>query len=64
MFINDCVRISVDYLCLYVFIYVSWINENIRKIMKEYFKLMCYVCDNGVKKEDRIGIGILSVFGY
>lgn len=33
-------------------------------MMKEYFVLMCYVCDMGVKKEDWIGIGMLSVFGY
>ena len=32
--------------------------------MKEYLALMRHVRDTGVKKEDRTGIGTLSVFGY
>lgn len=32
--------------------------------MRQYLDLMQYVLDNGVRKEDRTGVGTLSVFGY
>jgi thymidylate synthase len=32
--------------------------------MRQYLDLMRYVLDNGVRKEDRTGVGTLSVFGY
>lgn len=32
--------------------------------MKQYLDLMQHVLDNGVRKEDRTGVGTLSVFGY
>ncbi len=32
--------------------------------MKQYLNLMQHILDHGVKKEDRTGIGTLSVFGY
>ena len=32
--------------------------------MKQYFDLLSYVKNNGIKKEDRTGTGTLSVFGY
>ena len=32
--------------------------------MKQYLNLLNYVKVNGVKKEDRTGIGTLSIFGY
>ncbi len=32
--------------------------------MKQYLDLMRYVCDHGIRKEDRTGTGTLSVFGY
>lgn len=32
--------------------------------MKQYLELVRYVMENGAKKEDRTGTGILSVFGY
>lgn len=32
--------------------------------MKQYLELMRHVRDHGVKKEDRTGVGTLSVFGY
>jgi thymidylate synthase len=32
--------------------------------MRQYLELMQFVLDNGVRKEDRTGIGTLSIFGY
>ena len=32
--------------------------------MRQYLDLMQYVLDNGTKKEDRTGVGTISVFGY
>lgn len=32
--------------------------------MKQYHDLLQYVLDNGIKKEDRTGVGTISVFGY
>ncbi len=32
--------------------------------MKQYLDLMRYVKENGVRKEDRTGVGTVSVFGY
>ena len=32
--------------------------------MKEYHKLIDYILKNGIKKEDRTGVGTLSTFGY
>jgi thymidylate synthase len=32
--------------------------------MKQYLDLMRYVKDNGIRKEDRTGVGTVSVFGY
>jgi thymidylate synthase len=32
--------------------------------MRQYLDLMQYVLDNGVRKEDRTGVGTLSIFGY
>jgi thymidylate synthase len=32
--------------------------------MRQYLDLMQYVLDSGVRKEDRTGVGTLSVFGY
>jgi thymidylate synthase len=32
--------------------------------MRQYHQLMRHVLDNGVKKEDRTGVGTLSTFGY
>ncbi len=32
--------------------------------MKQYLDLMRHVMENGVRKEDRTGVGTLSVFGY
>jgi len=32
--------------------------------MRQYLDLMRYVLDNGIRKEDRTGVGTLSVFGY
>ncbi|MFQ5398928.1 MAG: thymidylate synthase [Anaerolineae bacterium] len=32
--------------------------------MRQYLDLMRHVCENGVRKEDRTGVGTLSVFGY
>jgi thymidylate synthase len=32
--------------------------------MKQYLDLMRFVKDNGVRKEDRTGVGTVSVFGY
>ncbi len=32
--------------------------------MRQYLDLMRYVMENGVRKEDRTGVGTLSIFGY
>ncbi|MCB0107818.1 MAG: thymidylate synthase, partial [Caldilineaceae bacterium] len=32
--------------------------------MHQYLNLLRYVLDSGIKKEDRTGIGTLTVFGY
>ncbi|MCX7728489.1 MAG: thymidylate synthase [Bacteroidia bacterium] len=32
--------------------------------MKQYHDLLQYVLDNGIKKEDRTGVGTISIFGY
>lgn len=32
--------------------------------MKQYQQLLQYIIENGVKKEDRTGVGTLSIFGY
>ncbi|MFW5941454.1 MAG: thymidylate synthase [Chloroflexota bacterium] len=32
--------------------------------MKQYLDLMRHVLDNGIRKEDRTGVGTVSVFGY
>ena len=32
--------------------------------MKQYHQLIQHVLENGTKKEDRTGVGTLSVFGY
>jgi thymidylate synthase len=32
--------------------------------MRQYLDLMQHVLDNGIRKEDRTGVGTLSVFGY
>ncbi len=32
--------------------------------MKQYLTLMQHVLDNGIRKEDRTGVGTISVFGY
>ncbi|HSM55666.1 MAG TPA: thymidylate synthase [Candidatus Sulfomarinibacteraceae bacterium] len=32
--------------------------------MKQYLDLMSYVLKNGIRKEDRTGVGTVSVFGY
>ena len=32
--------------------------------MKEYLKLLKYVCDHGITKKDRTGIGTKSTFGW
>lgn len=32
--------------------------------MKQYLDVLKYVLDNGIKKQDRTGVGTLSVFGY
>ncbi len=32
--------------------------------MRQYLDLMRYVLDHGVKREDRTGVGTLSIFGY
>ncbi|GIV27599.1 MAG: thymidylate synthase [Bacteroidia bacterium] len=32
--------------------------------MKQYHQLLQHVLDNGIKKEDRTGVGTISVFGY
>ena len=32
--------------------------------MRQYLDLMQHVLDHGTRKEDRTGVGTLSVFGY
>ena len=32
--------------------------------MKQYLTFMQHVLDNGIRKEDRTGVGTISVFGY
>ena len=50
----------------YGYICVTFVANAIsgERTMRQYLDLMQTVLDHGVRKEDRTGVGTLSIFGY